>query len=90
MEEYARAVLLLAILYKCKEVENMNIVLYTIDCPKCLVLEKKLKEKNIKFLKVSDKETIKAKNYSDWSFPVLEVGGTPMGYKTAVQWVNNQ
>lgn len=68
----------------------MSIILYTIDCPNCLVLEKKLKAKNIEFLKVSDKDTIMAKGFGDSSFPILEVGGITMSYKTAVQWVNNQ
>ena len=76
--------------YKNKEVDNMSIVLYTIDCPNCLILEKKLKAKNIEFLKVSDKETIIAKGFGDSSFPILEVDGEMMNYKTAIQWINNQ
>lgn len=68
----------------------MNIVLYTIDCPNCLVLEKKLKAKNIEFLKVSDRDIIVAKGFGDSAFPILEVGGVTMSYKTAIQWINNQ
>lgn len=68
----------------------MGIILYTIDCPNCIVLEKKLKSKNIDFLKVSDEDTIKAKGFGDSSFPILEVDGVVMSYKTAIQWVNNQ
>lgn len=68
----------------------MNIVLYTIDCPNCLVLEKKLKAKNIEFLKVSDKDTIIAKGFGGSAFPILEVGDVTMNYKTAIQWINNQ
>ena len=68
----------------------MNIVLYTIDCPNCLILEKKLKAKDIKFLKVSDKEAIVAKGFGDSAFPLLEVDGVVMSYKTAIQWINNQ
>lgn len=68
----------------------MNIVLYTIDCPNCLVLEKKLHAKSIEFLKVSDKDVIRAKGFGDSSFPILEVDGIVMNYKTAIQWVNNQ
>ena len=68
----------------------MDIVLYTIDCPNCLILEKKLKAKNIDFIKVSDKETIVAKGYGDSAFPILDVGGVVMNYKTAIQWINNQ
>ena len=68
----------------------MSIVLYTIDCPNCLVLEKKLKAKNIEFLKVSDKDAIIAKGFGDSAFPILEVGDVTMNYKTAIQWINNQ
>lgn len=68
----------------------MNIVLYTIDCPNCLILEKKLKAKNVGFLRVSDKDTIIAKGFGDSAFPILEVDGVTMNYKTAIQWINNQ
>ena len=46
----------------------MDIVLYTIDCPNCIILEKKLKSKNIQFLRVSDKDTIIAKGYGTSQF----------------------
>lgn len=68
----------------------MSIVLYTIGCKNCDILEKKLEAKNIKFLRVSDKDTLIAKGFSDSFFPILEVDGVTMNYKTAIQWVNNQ
>ena len=68
----------------------MSIILYTIDCPNCIILEKKLKAKNVKFLRVSDEQTIREKGFVDSSFPILEVDGVVMSYKTAIQWVNNQ
>lgn len=68
----------------------MDIVLYTIGCENCDILEKKLEAKNIKFLRVSDEETIRAKGYGDSTFPILEVDGVEMSYRTAIQWVNNQ
>nr|DAE43366.1 MAG TPA: glutaredoxin [Caudoviricetes sp.] len=68
----------------------MNIILYTIDCPNCIILEKKLRQKNVEFLKVSDKDTIIAKGFGGSTFPILEVDGVVMNYKTAIQWVNNQ
>lgn len=67
----------------------MSVVLYTIDCPNCIILEKKLKAKNIDFLRVSDTETIMVKGFGDSSFPILEVDGVAMNYKTAIQWINN-
>ena len=68
----------------------MSVVLYTIDCPKCLILEKKLSAKNIEFLRVSDKDTLVEKGFGDSTFPILEVDGVEMDYKTAIQWTNNQ
>ena len=68
----------------------MKVVLYTIDCPNCIILEKKLKAKNIGCLVVSDKETIIAKGFGSSSFPILEVDGVVMDYRTAIQWINNQ
>lgn len=76
--------------YTYKKGEGALITLYTIDCPNCIVLEKKLKAKNIEFLRVSDVDTIKAKGFGDSSFPILEVEGVAMNYKTAIQWINNQ
>ena len=68
----------------------MNIVLYTIGCKNCDILEKKLEAKNIKFLRVSDRETLITKGFGDSFFPILEVDGITMSYKTAIQWINNQ
>lgn len=68
----------------------LDIVLYTIGCKNCDILEKKLKAKNIKFLRVSDEDTIRAKGFGDSFFPILDVDGVIMNYKTAIQWINNQ
>lgn len=67
----------------------MNVVLYTIDCPNCIRLENKLNDKNIQFVKVKDIDTFKAKGYGNAHFPILEVDGVEMGFKTAMQWANN-
>lgn len=67
----------------------MSVVLYTIDCPKCIVLEKKLKQKNIEFVKISDEETLIKKGFEDAHFPILEVGGLEMSYRTAIEWLKN-
>ena len=65
----------------------MTVILYSIQCPKCNVLEKKLKQKNISYEEVNDIETMKDKGYL--SVPVLEVDGTSMDFKTASDWINN-
>lgn len=69
---------------------KMDIVLYTIGCKNCDILEKKLNAKNIEFTRVSDEDTIKAKGFGDSFFPILDVDGVVMNYKTAIQWINNQ
>lgn len=65
----------------------MKIVLYSTHCPKCNVLEKKLKEKNVTYEEVNDIEVMKEKGY--FSVPVLEVDGIGMDFKTANNWINN-
>lgn len=67
----------------------MNVILYTIDCPSCIVLEKKLKQKNVDFVRISDKETLFAKGLGSAHFPILEVNGLTMEYNTAIEWLKN-
>lgn len=63
-----------------------KIILYTIDCPKCHVLEKKLQDKSVNFERVSDIEVLKEKGFN--LFPKLEIDGRIMEFKEAVDWVN--
>ena len=77
-------------IYNRRKESDSVIVLYTIGCKNCDILEKKLEAKNIKFLRVSDEETIRAKGFGDSFFPILDVEGVVMNYKTAIQRVNNQ
>lgn len=64
------------------------ITLYTIDCPKCKILEKKLNNAGITYYVVNDREVIKSKGMD--LMPVLEVDGIRMGFKEAVDWVNER
>lgn len=64
----------------------LQITLYSTHCPKCNVLEKKLKEKDIIYEEVNDIEIMKEKGYL--SVPILEVDGTSMDFKTANNWIN--
>lgn len=66
----------------------MKVVLYSTHCPRCCVLEKKLKQKNISYKEVNDVEIMKEKGYL--SVPVLEVNGESMDFKTANNWINAQ
>lgn len=62
------------------------IKLYTIDCPQCTVLEKKLKAKKIEFERVDDREVLTQEGLT--KFPVLEVDGRRMEMPEANVWVN--
>lgn len=66
----------------------MTVVLYSTHCPRCNVLEKKLKQKNISYEEITDVEIMKEKGYL--SVPVLEVDGVSMDFKTAINWINSQ
>lgn len=60
---------------------------YTIDCPACMVLEKKLEAKGVVFTKINDIETLQSLNIEQ--FPVLEVNNEFLSYSKAVKWVNS-
>ena len=66
----------------------MEIKLYTIGCPNCIILEKKLKQKNIDFEIITDKNIMIEKNIM--SAPMLEVDGIMMNYITASKWLGEQ
>ena len=64
----------------------MKITLYSTHCPKCNVLKKKLKTKNIVYEEINDVEIIKEKGYL--TMPILEVDGESMDFKKASDWIN--
>ena len=65
-----------------------EVILYTIGCPKCDVLEKKLDAAGIKYDKVCDKSAIIAKGFK--VAPVLEADGKTMMFAEAVKWLSAQ
>lgn len=64
----------------------MNIILYSTHCPKCSVLEKKLKQRNIIYTEVNDISVMTEKGIN--AVPVLEVDGELMDYKEANDYIN--
>lgn len=66
----------------------MKITLYTTNCPKCRVLETKLKQKNIEFDVVDDENVMIEKGFME--APMLEVDGQTMNFVTANTWVNGR
>lgn len=66
----------------------MSVVFYSTKCPKCRVLELKLKQKNINFEENNDVELMTQKGFK--SAPVLEVDGIVYNFKEAVEWIGEQ
>lgn len=64
------------------------IKLYSIGCPKCIILEKKLKQKNIQFEITSDTKKIIEIGFTQ--VPVLEVNGDFMDFKQSNDWINKE
>lgn len=65
----------------------MNI-LYSTHCPKCNVLEQKLKQKNISYSVIDDVNIMIDKGFD--FLPILEVDGKTMEFNEAVKWINVQ
>jgi len=68
----------------------MIVKFFSSHCPKCSVLETKLKRKNIDFELIDniDEITEYGKSHGIMSAPILEVDGQTMDFKTANDWVN--
>lgn len=64
------------------------IKLYTIDCPKCKILEKKLNQAEIKYEKCTDISIMQQKGLD--FLPVLEINDKIMDFKEAVTWLNKR
>lgn len=67
---------------------NEKIVLYTIDCPKCKILERKLNEAGVEYEVVKDVDTMMSLGIS--SAPVLGVGENILNFNEAIGWVRNR
>ena len=61
----------------------------TIDCPKCDILEEKLRSKNVEFETIKDRSYFEEKDLIERSFPMLELeDGTILDYYNSVRYVN--
>ena len=62
--------------------------LYTTHCPKCKVLETKLKKKNIPYEEIEDIDIIQKKGFDN--LPILELdNGDLLDFVTANKFVNS-
>ena len=66
----------------------MDIKLYTIHCPQCNVLKKKLDLAGITYTLIDDREWLSANGYE--LFPILSVDGKEMDFFTAKTWLEGQ
>lgn len=64
------------------------IKLYTIDCPRCKILEQKLVAANIEFETCRDKAIMMARGFD--LLPLIEVDGELMGFDEALKWTNGR
>ena len=63
------------------------IVLYSTGCPRCKVLETKLKQKNVEYTECNDVSIMEEKGIN--SVPCLAIDEEVLDFGKAVKWVNN-
>lgn len=63
------------------------ITLYTTHCPKCRVIEKKLAQKNIQYIEVSDINEMQKLGFQ--SAPMLKVDDKLYNFSDANRWIMN-
>ena len=64
------------------------ITLYSTHCPRCCIIEKKLKSKDIEFELCDDEDAMIEKGFKE--VPKLEVDGVLMDFKEANEWIKGQ
>lgn len=64
----------------------MEIVLYSTGCPRCRVLEAKLKQKGVTYVECNDIKEMENKGID--TLPALSVDGTILDFSLAITWVN--
>ena len=68
--------------------KDFEITMFTTGCPRCRILESKLKEKNIQYKEVTDIDEMRAMKLN--TVPWLKIDtGELLDYKNALEWVNN-
>jgi predicted DsbA family dithiol-disulfide isomerase len=64
------------------------VTFYSTHCPKCNILEKKLKAANINYTENNDVDVMLSKGLL--TAPALEVDGEIYTFAQAVEWLKNQ
>ena len=65
----------------------MEVILYSTHCPRCEVLEEKLKSKGIEYIEENFVEVMQTKGIM--SVPVLEYNGELLDFVNAVKLINS-
>lgn len=65
----------------------MEIILYSTHCPRCEVLEEKLKSKGIEYIEENSVEVMQTKGVM--SVPVLEYNGELFDFGKAIKLINS-
>ena len=66
-----------------------ELILYSTDCPRCKVLEKKLSDKGIEFKKVTEFDENYFLTRGFTTVPIIEIpDGGYLGFKDAVDYIN--
>ena len=65
-----------------------EVILFTTHCPKCKVLETKLKQKQITYTECDDVD--KMNSFGIASAPILKVGDDVFDFNRAIQWINKR
>jgi glutaredoxin len=66
----------------------MKITLYTIHCPQCNVLKKKLDIAGISYSIIDDKDWLRENGYT--KFPILEIDGKEYNFTEAIGWLKER
>ena len=64
----------------------MDVIFYSTHCPKCKVLEMKLKQKNVQYVENDNVDEMLAQGIK--SAPCLSVDGEMLQFADAIKWVN--
>lgn len=65
-----------------------KVIFWSTHCPRCKVLEVKLKQKGIDYEENNSVDEMTAKGFKE--APKLEVDGVVMDFKQAVDWIKEQ
>lgn len=63
-----------------------NTTLYSTGCPKCVILEQKLKAKNVEYKKVNDTDLMLQSGIT--TVPAMKIDGKIYNFAEAIKWAN--